>query len=200
MQLGSRDDERITVVGLQGSGKSTWTHAYIRAHLAAGHKVLVFDPMKEYGKIAGATVYQPKASGGDALRQEFETMLYKLVILPYKRNRTQPYRLLVCEEASRYLMHGKPLPDNIGWINDTMRHMHISLVCIARRFVQLNVDLPELSHRLIIYRQSGVNDMRRLADISEGLDDAVRSLAKYHYVEVDAERRYEIRPPVHPVS
>lgn len=200
MQLGSREDERIVVVGLQGSGKSTWTHAYIRAHLAAGHKVLIFDPMREYGKIPGATVYQPKAAGGDALRREFELMVSKLIIQPYKRNRTQPYRLLVCEEASRYLMAGKPLPENIGWVNDTMRHMKLSWVCIARRFVQMQVDISELAHRIIIYRLAGVNDMRRLADISEGLDDAVRSLAKYHYVEVDAERRYEIRPPVPPVS
>lgn len=97
-------------------------------------------------------------------------------------------------------MAGKPLPENIGWVNDTMRHMKLSWVCIARRFVQMQVDISELAHRIIIYRLAGVNDMRRLADISEGLDDAVRSLAKYHYVEVDAERRYEIRPPVPPVS
>ncbi len=193
-----RDDQRVTIVGLQGSGKTERTKKLIRdIHQNTGRRVLVIDIMDEYTfPKSVATVVRIKNKSRPA--EELETIIDKLIITPWKNKvaKSKRYAALVIDETPQYWPAGKPLPANAALINHTMRHMDLGLVCISRRFVQMHVDIAELSHDLLIFRQTGKNDLKRLDEMSEGLDDAVRTLEKYHYVRVDEQRRFEVCQPV----
>ncbi|MBA7475966.1 hypothetical protein ES707_11341 [subsurface metagenome] len=186
---------RTAVVGLPGSGKSEWAKAAARDTIAAGGRVLVIDVLGEYTKLPkGAIVYL--VQNMQEPLQEVELLLKRLICDPYKRTGKQPFDLLICEESSRYFRNQSRLPPNFGLINDVNRHMKLKVICIARRFVQMHTDIAELAHELIIYRQTGINDLKRLDDTVQGLCVAVESLPKYHFVRADSERKYAIRRPI----
>jgi hypothetical protein len=84
----------------------------------------------------------------------------------------------------------------MGFINDMARHIELDIICIARRFTQLNTDIVELSHYLYIFNQAGINDIKRLNELSIGLGDTVLTLNKYHYIEVNQFRQYSIKKPI----
>ena len=193
-----RNDERITIVGLQGSGKTVLTRKLVQdIHKATGRRVLVVDIMDEY-KFPQSVATVVRIHNKSQPAAELETTIDKLIISPWKRGipKSKRYAALVVDETPQYWPAGKPLPPNAALINHTMRHMDLGLVCISRRFVQMHVDIAELSHSLNIFRQTGKNDLKRLSEMSEGLDDEVRQLEKYHYVHVDEERKYKICRPV----
>ena len=100
------------------------------------------------------------------------------------------------DECNRYCPNRKPLPDQVGVLNDFNRHYRIATGYIARRPTQLNTDLIELSHYLVFFRLMGKNDYRYMEDIADGLGDAVRALPKFHYVLVDEARDYQVCKPV----
>ena len=179
--------ERVGVVGLPGMGKTEWCKKYARDYIARGEGVLIVDPIESF-VIPKATIYQVKErTCGTA---EVELLLDKACVTPHKNKipLNKRYRLLVLDECSRYYPHGLPLPEQIGYINDFNRHMDLSLVWAARRIVQVAVDLPELSHRLIVFSQRGVNDVKRLNDIQGGFGDMVEKLKKHEYVELTLDR------------
>jgi hypothetical protein len=186
---------RTAIVGLPGSGKSEWAKAKARDTIAAGGRVLVIDVLGEYKKLPkGATVYQVRNMQEPL--DEVESLLKRLICDPYKRTGKQPFDLLICEESSRYFQNKSRLPPNFGLINDVNRHMRLKVACIARRFVQMHTDIAELAHELIIYRQTGINDLKRLEETARGLGTAVESLPKYHFVRADSERKYALNQPI----
>lgn len=179
--------ERVGVVGLPGMGKTEWCKRHAADYVKRREGVLVVDPIESF-KIPGATIYQVKERTCGTV--EVELLLKKACVDPHKKEIPlgKRYRLLVLDEASRYYPHGIPLPEQIGYINDFNRHMDLSLVWAARRIVQVAVDLPELSHRLIVFSQRGVNDIKRLNDIQSGFGDMVERLKKHEYVELTLDR------------
>lgn len=193
-----RDDERVTIIGLQGSGKTVQANELVyEIHARTTRKVLVVDIMDEYKFPPNvATVFRIKNKSQPTA--ELETLIKTLIIEPWKNKvaKSKRYAALLIDETPQFWPHGKPLPPHAALLNHTMRHMDCGLVCMGRRIVQMNVDIAELSHRLIIYRQTGKNDLKRLEDMKEGLGDAVRDLQKYHYVELDEDRNFRTRPPV----
>jgi len=181
--------ERVGVVGLPGMGKTVWCQGYAKQYLARREGVLIVDPIESFDiKGPNVTIYRVKerTCGTD----EVELLLKKGCVDPYNRGvpLKQRYRLLVLDECSRYYQHGQPLPNQIGFINDFNRHMDLSLVWAARRIVQVAVDLPELSHRMIVFSQRGVNDIKRLNDLQAGFGDMVERLKKHEYVELTLDR------------
>jgi hypothetical protein len=180
---------RITVVGLPGMGKTVWTEIYAQEYIDHREGVLVVDPIRSFKNRAGVTIFHTTTTTPTA---EVEQLLKTVVVDPYKAHvpLAKRYRLLILDEASRYYPHAMSnnLPEQIGYINDFNRHMDLTLVTVARRMTQLAVDFPELSHRLIIYMQKGLNDIRRLNNIQAGLGDAVEKLKKHEYIELDENR------------
>jgi hypothetical protein len=164
-----------------------WERPFGVKNTARREGVAVVDPIESFN-IPQATIYhvQERTRG----TEEVELFLKKSCVDPYNQKvpLKKRYRLLILDEASRYYPHGVPLPDQIGFINDFNRHMDLSLVWAARRIVQVAVDLPELSHRLIVFSQRGVNDIKRLNDIQAGFGDMVEKLKKHEYVELTLDR------------
>ena len=193
-----REDQRITVVGLQGSGKTELTKKLIREiHAATGRRVLVVDLMDEYDLPSSiATICRIRNKSQPV--SELETIIQKLIIDPAERGIAvrKRYAALVVDETPQYWRSAHPLPPAAALLNHTMRHYQCGLICISRRFVQMHVDITELSHELYIFRQSGKNDLSRLSGIAEGLDKEVLKLKRYQYVHVDEERNFHICNPI----
>ena len=193
-----REDQRITIVGLQGSGKTELTKKLVKdIYNETGRRCLIVDLMDEYDLPSSmATICRIKNKSQPV--NELETIIQKLIIDPCNRGVSvkKRYAALVVDEAPQYWRSQHPLPAAAALLNHTMRHYNCGLICISRRFVQMHVDITELSHELYIFRQSGKNDLKRLSDIAAGLDDAVRQLQRFQYVHVDEERNFRICDPI----
>lgn len=187
---------RKTIVGLQGSGKTQLAKKMIREKTTKKQKVLVVDILGEYNEkgLGNVDIYIPNNSINPI--SEVSELVNNYIITPFKEQKTQPYRLVVFDEASRYLNTKLSMPNEIGYINDFARHLNIDVITIARRFTQLNTDLVELSHNLYIFNQSGLNDIKRLNELAIGLGDSVLDLKPYHYIEVNQHRKYFLRNPI----
>jgi hypothetical protein len=188
--------ERVTVVGLPGMGKTVWCQNYAAEYLARKEGILVVDPIRSF-HLPRCTIFHTSSSSPTA---EVELLLKKAVVDPFKKSvpLQQRYRLIVLDEVSRYYPHAMSnnLPENIGYINDFNRHMDCSLVSVSRRITQVAVDLPELSHRLIIYSQKGFNDIQRLNSLQNGLGDQVEKLKKHEFIELTLDRKIILHKPL----
>lgn len=175
--------ERITIVGLPGAGKTTFTKNYIREWFAErkGQGALIIDVLSEYG--APGSIFRPQ--NRTEPRREIELLIDRLLIAPYQANEKRRFHMVVFEEASRYLYPRVPLGPQFGYLNDFSRHMDLTILCVARRFSQIHTDFTELSHKLVIYRQTGKNDLKALSEIATGLDDAVLKLRGHQHVEYE---------------
>lgn len=173
--------ERVVILGLQGSGKSVFARHLARRYVDARRGVLVFDPLHEL-HIDGASHYYPKDRTHPTA--ECEKLIEKAIFTPYRNGvpLSQRYQLFIVDEVSRVYPHSKPFPPHMGLLNDTLRHAQLSLVTISRRAVQQHVDFLELAHTLVIFHQSGKNDLERLEDVREGLGDMVSSLRGHEHV------------------
>jgi DNA helicase HerA-like ATPase len=177
--------ERITVVGLPGSGKTEWCKDFARSFVDKRRGVLIVDPLREI-EVKGASTYHPSNRVEPAGEVEF--LIKRLLINPYEKEVpiSRRFQLVIFDEANRYFPNKIPLGPNAAYLNDSGRHLDLSMIFVARRIAQLNTDLPELSHRLIAFLQTGVNDIQRLNDIRSGLGDEVQTLPKYQFIELDA--------------
>ena len=179
-----RRDIRRVIVGLQGSGKTVLAKSIIDKYHKQGVSTLVIDYQHEYdGK--GHTAYRVTDRVNPT--QEVDTVLRHMIIDPYHGRvpRRQRYGHLVCDEAPRYFPNRTPLPTSMAEINDVGRHIGVAVTCIARRFSQVNTDLVELAHEIYLFRQSGVNDLKRCNDMSAGLANIVGHLPPHHYAVLD---------------
>lgn len=174
----------FSVFGLKGTGKST-----VANHIAEqfGWRTLVYDTLGEVPANANYYSYQPKNRGSVA---EFEA-----VILRIKDSRQ--FDLFIIDEANRFApSKPAPLPAQLADLNDQCRHYGLSVGYIARRPVQLNQDLTELSDYIFVFSLKGIRDIKYLNDLSGGLGEAVLKLEGYQFVIVKPDRSYFISNPI----
>lgn len=177
--------KRLCIFGLPGSGKTNFT----KSLLSTTKKALIYDTLHEY---KGYDRYLPKYRDySEESQEELNAFIRKYVTT--KKGRPQ---FFIIDEANRYCPNRKPLPDQIGELNDFNRHFRLATGYISRRPTQLNTDLVELAHYLVFFRLVGKNDFQYMESISEGLGDAVRALEPFHYVLVDESRNFKTCPPV----
>ena len=177
--------KRLCIFGLPGSGKTNFT----KALLSTTKKALIYDTLHEY---KGYDRYLPQYRDySEESQDELNAFIKKYVTV--KKGRPQ---FFIVDEANRYCPNRKPLPDQIGELNDFNRHFRLATGYISRRPTQLNTDLVELAHYLIFFRLTGKNDYQYMESISEGLGDEVRALEDFHYVLVDQKRDFQTCPPV----
>lgn len=185
-------EKRVVVFGLQGSGKSYFTKKLLESPGNKKLKPLIVDPLKEYNT---GTVYRPTYRSYEKGLPEINKLIQERLIKPYEANRTHHY-LFVIDEANRYAPNKKPLSSELSYLNDFSRHMKLATLYVARRPTQLNTDLVELAHNIIIFNLSGKNDAQYLEDLSYGLGYEVKNLRKHEFMFVDERREYTKCKPI----
>lgn len=184
MKLDLRE-RRLCVFGLQGSGKTMFGRFIARQAV----RPFIVDPMDQYGDIPHAITYVPqnKAYGPEAIAEINRVVEYMLELDPLPS-------LFLVDEANRFCPNKKPLPVQVARLNDESRHLQIALGFIARRPVQLNTDLAELAHYLVVFSLAGKNDRQYLNDIADGFGDKVTALTWHDFVIADPQRKLQKFP------
>lgn len=181
-------NKTVCIFGLRGTGKSTWAH---RLADEFGSAAFVYDTLGETPGSAKYFAYVPASRTSTA-------ELNGIIPMVIKSGR---FRLLLIDEANRFApSKPAPLPKELADLNDQCRHYGLSVGYIARRPVQLNQDLTELSDYLVIFALKGIRDIKYLNDLSGGLGDAVLALPRYHYILVMPDRSYRQIQPVAPTE
>jgi DNA helicase HerA-like ATPase len=188
---------RLTVIGLQGSGK---THLVKNVVLDKEPQHLVIDPNDEYGDEY--TRYVPRFTDDyDKLNQEIKLVVKKLVIpncwsleQMEKSGKDKPNRLklLVIDEADLIA----PARVNINAMLRNLivksRHLRLDIVFISRRPTDLNAYIMDTSDNLVVFKQVGYNALKTLRALKLDSDKDVKSLDydNHEFLLFNVDRNY----------
>lgn len=187
---------RVTIIGLQGSGK---TYLAKRIFLDKEKRHLVIDPNDEY---AGYTRYVPKYTDDyEKLSEEIKVAIRKLV-LPNTwsieqleksgKEKKDRLKLLVIDEADLMLPARHNINAAIRNLIVKSRHLRLDIVFISRRPTDLNAYVMDVSDYLVVFKQVGYNALRTLRALKLDSDKAIKELdyEKHEFLLFDRERNY----------
>lgn len=188
---------RLTVIGLQGSGK---TYLVKKAVLDKEPQHLVIDPNDEYN---GYTRYVPRFTDDyEKLTQEIKLAIKKLV-LPNcwsleqmeKTGKDKPKRLklLVIDEADLVAPARKNINSMLRNLIVKSRHLRLDIVFISRRPTDLSAYIMDTSDKLVVFKQVGYNALKTLRALKLDSDKAIKELdyAKHEFLLFDVDREYK---------
>jgi DNA helicase HerA-like ATPase len=188
---------RLTVIGLQGSGK---TYLVKKAILDKEPNHLVIDPNDEYGNEY--TRYIPRFTDDyEKLTQEIKLVVKKLV-LPNcwsleqmeKSGKDKPKRLklLVIDEADLIAPARTNINSMLRNLIVKSRHLRLDIVFISRRPTDLNAYIMDTSDKLVVFKQVGYNALKTLRALKLDSDKVIKKLdyAKHEFLLFDVDREY----------
>ncbi len=168
------------ITGLPGSGKSHLLKEKIIPELRRNsRKIICVDPNCEYKPARGFMVY--RIQDYDNAEEEFETMI-RYYMTDKEGRKKKPDCIIVDE--SNVVFQKLTLPPYTKKLVNTLRHEKIDLVVVARRPVDVNITMSELARERYVFRVSGVNDIKRLNDIMQGLGDDALNLGVHDYFHI----------------
>ena len=188
---------RLTVIGLQGSGK---TYLVKKAILDKEAQHLVIDPNDEYGDEY--TRYVPRFTDDyEKLTSEIKLVVKKLV-LPNcwsleqleKSGKDKPKRLklLVIDEADLIVPARTNINSMLRNLIVKSRHLRLDIVFISRRPTDLNAYIMDTSDKLVVFKQVGYNALKTLRALKLDSDKVIKKLdyAKHEFLLFDVDREY----------
>lgn len=174
----------ITVItGLPRSGKSTLLKKkIIPSYLEKNKRVLVVDVNKEYTPTKNLFVFRFKDYSAA------ETELNQLAAWLIQNNKDKKFDVIILDESNVMLNKYTLQRDMLRLVN-TLRHVKIDLVAVARRPVEVNVTISEYAQKRYIFHTSGYNDIQRLNSYMKGLGDMAEKLGEHDYLVIDNDRK-----------
>jgi len=173
-------EKRVCIFGLQGSGKTEWLRWLCRN----SERPFIVDPLEQYQDIPHAIAYVPKHKvySPEAIAEINQVVKYMLTLNPRPT-------IFCLDEANRWCPNKRPLPEQLSYLNDEQRHLNLALAFIARRPAQLNTDLTELAHFLVVFNLAGKNDRQYLNDLAENFGDQAVKLPWHDFLIADPQRQ-----------
>jgi len=187
---------RLTVLGIQGSGK---TYLVKNAILEMEPNHLVIDPNDEY---TGFTRYVPRFSADrDHYREEFN-LVSKKMIRPHLRSledqntgarlkrEERRLKLLVIDEADLVAPSRSPLPSALHDLYVKSRHYRLTVVAVSRRLTDLSTYILDTSDYVILFKTVGANSLRVAKSLNADLAERVKALDfdAHEFLFMDRER------------
>lgn len=189
---------RLTVIGLQGSGK---TYLVKKAILDKEAQHLVIDPNDEYGNEY--TKYIPRFTDDyEKLTQEIKLVVKKLV-LPNcwsleqmeksGKDKAKRLKLLVIDEADLIAPARTNINSMLRNLIVKSRHLRLDIVFISRRPTDLNAYIMDTSDKLVVFKQVGYNALKTLRALKLDSDKVIKQLdyAKHEFLLFDVDREYK---------
>lgn len=170
-------------MGKKGTGKTNLLKWFCKAF--PNH--LIWDYNNELdGKIYKA--YKPTRTPNDEdLQREFSDYFVNKAVKP----RLKLIDFAGIEESDRVIPTRRTLTAGALDLIHLSRHYQIGTCWCARRFSDLNVSAAELADYYFIFKQTGINDLKRLDEILEGLADVMRakiSTEQHNFIFTDGEK------------
>ena len=168
---------KVTVItGLPGTGKSHLIKSVILPKLAKSKKgVVIVDPQMEYTGKGNVFVYR-LSSYANAVEEVDALIAFILA------NKGAIGTLIVDE--SNVVFNKMTLSPAAKKLVNTLRHEGVDLIAIARRPTDINITISELARERYIFKTMGVNDVKRLNEIIDGLGDKAKRLSAHDYMHV----------------
>lgn len=172
----------FALFGLPDSGKSTFLNYLLTKW---GANAFVYDTLHEFSDMPYDS-YQPDDRYSV---EELEPVIRRAMALRYG--------LVVIDEANRFCpSKPAPLPQAVADLNDWRAHYSMAVGFVARRPVQLNQDLTELAHFLILFKLDGNLDSSYLNNLCTGLGDTVAALPDFHFAIYHKGHGFRVMKPV----
>ena len=167
---------KITVItGLPGSGK---TYLIQRKIIPECRKpVLIVDPNKEYLPRQKDGVHVYRLESYDNAEYEIEEIIRRI------SEGELHVKTLIVDESNVVFSKLNLLPNTKRLVN-TLRHHDIDLFVVARRPTDINITMSELARDRYVFRTAGVNDIKRLNEIVQGLGYDAATLKKWYFLRV----------------
>ena len=192
---------RLTVLGLQGSGK-TWLTK--KRFIPAYHlHCVVWDPNDEYTGIAGLIRYVPKFTGEEEkLREELRLFIHR-VVLPNcwsleqlektGKEKTNRLRSIIFDEADLIAPSKRNLNSALHDLIVRSRHLRVDLIFISRRPTDLSAYVMDVSDYLVIFKQVGYNALKTVRALKVDSEKEIKELdyKKHEFLLYDRERNYK---------
>ncbi|MGD1880016.1 MAG: helicase HerA domain-containing protein [Kiloniellaceae bacterium] len=196
---------RVGVWGRSGSGKST----YVKGLIAARSRVVVFDPLDEYGKLRGFVTLRSVEAlriemakrwrGGFKLAYVPPSMqeaaaLDRLSLLclraqvPFRDGKDRRQLTLVVEEMNLcFPVNGLPGElRGFGEICSRGRHYGIEVVGVSQRIAEVATRFRGNCTATVVFAQQGPRDLRAAADALGFADPVeVRGLGDHEYLRAE---------------
>ena len=168
---------KVTVItGLPGTGKSHLIKSVILPKLAKSKKaVVIVDPQMEYTGKGNVFVYR-LSSYANAVEEVDALIAFILA------NKGAIGTLIIDE--SNVVFNKMTLSPAAKKLVNTLRHEGVDLIAIARRPTDINITISELARERYIFKTMGVNDVKRLNEIIDGLGDKAKRLSAHDYLHV----------------
>ena len=168
---------KVTVVtGLPGTGKRRLIKSVILPKLAKSKRaVVVVDPQIEYSGKGNVFVYR-LSSYADAIEEVDALIAFILA------NKGAIGTVIIDE--SNVVFNKMTLSPASKKLVNTLRHEEVDLIAIARRPTDINITISELARERYIFKSMGVNDIKRLNEIIDGLGDKAKALSAHDYLHV----------------
>ncbi|MFA5744446.1 MAG: hypothetical protein WC936_06550, partial [Candidatus Nanoarchaeia archaeon] len=136
---------------------------------------IVIDPQMEYSGGGNIFVYR-LTSYADA-EEETEGLIRFILA-----NKGAIGTLIIDE--SNVVFNKMVLSPAAKKLVNTLRHEGVDLIAIARRPTDINITISELARERYIFKSMGVNDIKRLNEIIDGLGDKAKALSAHDYLHV----------------
>jgi len=179
--------DRITICGIGGTGKTTFTKHVASLFIATEDThVVIYDPLAQYVKKFGTLeedgcVYIPRSDS----QAEFEGMCQRLCAV---ENHT-----FIVEEAERYLRQGISLGSYAFDLINRGRNWGNGVVAVTRRIQTLSKDFFDLSQYCFFFK-CGLTSRDYVENlIGREAAKEIFGLKEYHFLAYDIEKEtYEI--------
>lgn len=190
---------RVAVVGASGSGKSS----YVKRLLRKERRVVIFDPMGEYGK-EGAKVCTTIAQLQEEMRKSFGKFLLAYVPPagreaqalnrlshlclkaqePYRGATKGPQLTVVIEEMNTcFPVHGgEAKAPAFAEICSRGRHSFIHAIGVTQRFAEVSTRFRGNLTECVVFRQQGPNDTTAAMNATGAAKGQVTALRNLQYL------------------
>ncbi len=187
--------KKTVILGINGSGKTYFTK---KNYLDKERYHFIVDPNREYS--GGYNRYMPKITQDQKqLNAELELVIKRFVnhnapMMESKRKVKHPLELFAIDEADLFAPSRQNLPYALHRLLVECRHRGngLDLLFITRRPTDLNAKIMDLADEIIVFCQTGVNAIKRLDSLSQGLGQAAANLDYdlHEYLVVNRKREY----------
>lgn len=169
MKINTKQPVKITIIGMQGAGKTEFAKKIIRQF----NKPLVYGiyPFEWKGEPDNVKLIEPR----DFTIKSFNEFAGRLI---EAQNKEKVYDALFIDDADLFFTNNYDIFENINRLVISQRQLGLSLIFISKRPQNLSTKIYENSDYLVVFAVEGVNVKKYLFNLHETMDEMLPKLSR----------------------